>query len=1025
MKLYSTFPNPPALFPGHTNDKAVCVREGGELTIKIPPSLQGTRESGKGVRGLGKNLYFPTFAISYLLFLALSILSPGISWSQSSTPAQIEFFEKKIRPILVDQCFTCHSGKTAMSNLLLDSRSALLKGGARGTSIISGSPEKSLLISAVQYTHPPLQMPPSGKLSAEQIAALTEWVKMGAPWPDGKSGAPATPVKKPFNLKERAKHWSFQPIKPQIVPTVKNASWPRNAVDKFILAKLESDKLTPAKPADRRTLIRRVTYDLTGLPPTPDEVDAFLQDRSATAYEKVVDRLLASPHYGERWGRHWLDLMRYAETNGHEFDYEKMNAYQYRDYVIRAFNADIPYDQFVKEHIAGDMLPHPRLNPTHLTNESILGSGFWFLGEGTHSPVDLLEDQAGHIDNQIDVFSKTFLGLSVGCARCHDHKFDPITTRDYYALSGFMKSSRANIINLTPPEQIMPGLHGLVQVGSEVRADIGKVQTGISFGLRSYLLPGQEIYTEFSGDDWKNWNLTGEAFGWSPFGSDAVKQIGSNFHVQNLSHHRTVDSGYLSDRLTGVLRSPTFTIKKPFILYHMGGYDTQIRLIVDGFQLIQEPIYGALAIGVNSPDKMQWYSENVSKWVGHRAYIEFVDRGNGRLISDAIVFSDGKASPTAMDSFESSRQTVDDNNFEAETKARIATLLKRRLEIEATIPTPNWAMAIADGTGENDHIHIRGSFKQLGDVAPRSFLEVFGGGAEYGKDGGSGRMELADRLIAPSNTLIARVMVNRIWQHHFGEGIVRSPDDFGIMGQPPSHPELLDWLAAEFKKQGWSIKKMHRLMLLSNTYKMSSRTNEKADLADPTNRLLNHFPVRRLEAEAIRDAVLAVSGRLDKKLYGPSVMPALTTFMVGRGRPNKSGPLDGDGRRSIYMGIRRNFMPPMFMAFDYPVPFTTIGRRTVSNVPAQALTMMNNPFVLEQAEVWSKRILSVPNQIPEQRIIGMYETAFSRPPDDRELRATRAFLKEQDDHYGAVDDPRSWRDLCHVLFNLKEFIFLN
>ncbi len=997
--LIRNSPNSPACLYSSTNEQAVCARDGGASKVCFRPS--------------------------FTLMLALFILSSVISMSQAQNPAQSEFFEKKIRPILADKCYTCHSGKTAMSNLLLDSRSALLKGGARGAGFIAGQPEKSLIIAAVQYTHPPLQMPPSGKLSSEEIAVLTEWVKMGAPWLDSDKAAPSAPQKKAFNIKERAKHWSFQPVKPQAVPVVKNSAWAKNPIDKFILAKLETNSLIPSKPADRRTLIRRVTYDLIGLPPTPAEVDNFLQDRSPNAYAKVVDRLLASPHYGERWGRHWLDLMRYAETNGHEFDYEKMNAYQYRDYVIRAFNTDVPYDQLVKEHIAGDLLLKPRLNPTYLSNESILGTGFWFLGEGTHSPVDLMEDQAGHIDNQIDVFSKTFLGLSVGCARCHDHKFDPISTRDYYALSGFMKSSRADITNLTPPEQIMPAIHLLEHVSPQVSMAISNIHSELSDRYSYSLLPGQERYAEFSDDDWKVWKTTGEAFGHSSLGSDAVKQIGSDFQIRHLSNNKTVDSGILSDRLTGVLRSPTFTIKKPFIYYHLAGYDTQVRLIVDGFQLIQEPIYGGLTIGVHSPDKMEWYSENVSKWVGHRAYIEFVDRGNGRLISDAVVFSDTRTPPQDIESLQSTTKSIAYSEFSPENKARLAKLLKQRSEIEATLPDPKWAMAIADGTGENDHVHVRGSFKQLGEIAPRSFLQVFGGGNEFGQEGGSGRMELANRLIAPSNTLLARVMVNRIWQHHFGEGIVRSPDDFGIMGQPPSHPELLDWLAAEFKNQGWSIKKMHRLMLRSSSYQMSSKPTDKAELADPTNRLLQHYPVRRLEAEAIRDAVLAVSGRLDKKLYGPSVMPALTTFMVGRGRPEKSGPLDGDGRRSIYMSIRRNFMIPMFMAFDYPVPFTTIGRRTVSNVPAQALTMMNNPFVLEQADVWSKRVLAVPSQIPEQRIIGMYETAFSRPPNDKELTATRAFLKQQDSEYGASDDPRSWRDLCHVLFNLKEFIFLN
>jgi len=383
-------------------------------------------------------------------------------------PSAVEFFEKRIRPLLSENCFGCHSGssKPIQAGLRLDSRAAMLRGGGRGTALTPGAPETSLLIKALRASGAP-QMPPKGRMPEESIALLERWVRQGAIWP-GSAAAPANPTKKPaFNLKQRAAaHWSWKPVRMPSVPSPRDPKWVRNPIDAFILSKLESRGLRPAPPADKRALIRRVTFDLIGLPPTPAEVEAFLADKSPDAYERVVDRLLASPHYGERWARHWLDLVRYAETYGHEGDYEKPNAYQYRDYVIRALNADVPYNQFVKEHIAGDLIAKPRRDSRLGFNESILGTGFWWLGEGTHSPVDLLQDEADRIDNQIDVFGKAFLGLGLGCARCHDHKFDAISTKDYYALAGFLRSSRYQQTALANPDAMKPAVDALESIAA-------------------------------------------------------------------------------------------------------------------------------------------------------------------------------------------------------------------------------------------------------------------------------------------------------------------------------------------------------------------------------------------------------------------------------------------------------------------------------------------------------------------------------------------------------------------------------
>jgi hypothetical protein len=1238
--------------------------------------------------------------------------------AEQFTPEGVEFFEKKIRPILAESCLGCHNSKLSapMGGLRLDTRALALKGGDRGATLVAGHPEKSLLIHAVEYSDRTLQMPPKGKLPAEQIAALAEWIKMGAPWPGG-AQAPAAPQAQAFNLKARRDgHWSFQPLKRPPLPVVKNKAWVQSPIDAFILAKLEAKGLTPAPPADRRTLLRRVTYDLIGLPPTPAEIEAFVNDHSANAYEKVVDRLLASPQYGERWARHWLDLVRFAETDGHEFDFEKPNAWAYRDYVIRALNADVPYDQFVREHLAGDLLPKPRRNPKDGSNESIIATGFWFLGEGKHSPVDLLEDETERVDNQIDVLSKTFLGLSVGCARCHDHKFDPISTKDYYALTGILKSSRYELADLNDPaptRQVVAELEKLqsrlspltvaavsragsaqpdawrkyllaaravlnpgtavaqvsAQAGDVVFEDFegssyeGWTSTGNAFGERPNRKPlpeyqgdvnamgggfinthsalrgssrdvgdgltgtltsrpfaierpyirfligggghegktclnlkvdgkvartitgkndnrmdwaqfdvrdlrgkqaqlevvdavtgswgnvgidqitftngptgearlvetvaqreglspvvlqgwvrhlreraakdladplhplavlasvsadrfpsaraellqklkatagareGERVYTDFNRGSYGDWTTTGEAFGEGPTREPAVRLDGKTRQVVAISPSGVADSGRLSDRLQGVLRSPDFKIEKPNILYRMAGRSAQVNLIIDNFQRIRAPIYGGLTLQLKGNDRPEWYVQDVGQWVGHTAYIEFVDRGDGYLAVDQVRFSDQGApvetanplvtgmledpAVTSLDALVTAYGTLFSQmsgdpagdrdrvallgwlaranlsaGSEAPATPEVTTLLDEREKLEARLLRPLRVMAAIDGTGHDDRVHIRGRHQTLGDVVPRRFLEAVSGPAQPPVKEGSGRRELAERMLSSADGLLPRVMVNRVWLHHFGEGLVRTPDDFGLRGEKPTHPELLEYLASTFTN-GWSLKQLHRTLLLSSTYQMSSHPEAKAEAADPQNKLLHRMPVRRLEGEAIRDAILALSGKLDPKMYGPGVLPYLTPFMVGRGRPGTSGPIDGDGRRSIYLNVRRNFLTPMFLAFDFPIPFTTIGRRSVSTVPAQALTLMNNPFVVQQAGYWGRKTLALPHLTPRQRIVRMYLEAYSRTPTEAEANAALVFLSEQDKTYGTPNDPRSWGDLAHVLINVKEFIFLN
>jgi len=894
---------------------------------------------------------------------------------RAGEPVDNDYFERKVRPILVTHCVACHGEQKQKGELRLDSRAGFAAGGQSGALVKPGSPDDSLFVRVIRYDGD-IRMPQKGKLPDADVATLTEWVKGGAPWPEDPPAA-----KKPgesFDLQARARaHWSFHPITrpaPPETPDTKHQI--RNEIDRFLLARLIEKGLTFAPEADKRVLLRRVYFDLIGLPPTPEEIAQFLRDDSPEAFEKVVDRLLASPHYGERWGRHWLDLVRYAETQGHEFDYDIADAWRYRDYVVRAFNSDLPFNQFLIEHVAGDLLTNPRRNPGDGANESLTATGFWWLGEAKHSPVDSRAEYADRIDNQIDVFGKAVLGLTVACARCHDHKFDAISTKDYYSLFSVLSSSRFNRADIEDPIATVKLLDELKRFREEPPKPSAIPESDWRAKATAF---------ETFGGGWRSrWDACGLAF---------RPEAGAGFP----------HSGREVRKLEGSLRSPTFTIDKRYLAIRVAGRDGQARVILNGLQLIKEPIYGGLAKPVHHGEELRWIGFDLAMWKGQPAYLELLDDGPGYIAIREAWFADAPP-PT-------------------EPVERV--LLPESIpDVESKIPTPRRAPSIRDGTGIDERVFLRGNPKILGIEAPRGFLEAFG--KPRFASTGSGRLELAQRLTDPANPLVARVIVNRLWKHHFGDGIVRSPDDFGLQGLPPTHPELLDWLASEFV-QTWSLKRVHRLMVLSAAYRQSSRATPeqaaRAVTADPQNRLLYRQNVRRLEAEAIRDAMLVVSGRLDRTVGGPSVLPHLSDNQEGRGRP-ASGPLDGNGRRSLYLAVRRNFLNPMFTAFDYPTPFTTIGKRTVSNVPAQALVMLNNPFVLQQAERWAKQLLSAVDQSPEERIGRMYQTAFGRAPSKDELAAAVEFVGDLAKEYGRPDDPRTWAALAHVLFNAKEFIFV-
>ncbi len=1278
-------------------------------------------------------------------------------------PVDEEYYERRVRPLLAERCVRCHGEAKQKSRLRVDSIDALLAGGERGPALAPHDAEGSRLVQVVRYGDE-LQMPPRGKLAPDEIETIERWVAAGAPGPRGVGELAAKPQ---FDLQQRRReHWAFAPIQDPPVPA-SSTGWVRDPVDAFVERALQRAELAPAAPADRATLLRRAWFDVVGLPPPVEALERFLADQSAHAWRAAVDELLAMPQFGERWARHWLDLMRYGESRGHEFDYILPNAYQYRDYVVRALNDDVGYDQFLVEHVAGDLLDEPRLNPETGANESVLATGFWYLGEEVHSPVDPRADEADRIDNKIDVFSKAFLGLTVACARCHDHKFDAISTRDYYALSGYLLSSsyrqvrfesmphngsvaaelealerehRGDVMaavaaamrnptrdaadyllaagavsvpgpgaggsvsadrgvpvgnapplafdvvfedfeqplrergwhvegtafgeGATPIQELAPHVrgvkargegvahgHGAVPVGSSAERDrhVGRLLSPAFRIDRDYvhllvgggehpglacvnvLVDGAPVATVTGHNatrmrparlDLRTWRgrearieivdraifgwghisvdqivfadesrataldatlALADGVAWSAAASEVAAQrgldprrlaawVGALWQAERDPAHplrawvadavgprpasaqpsrsaragtRTVvdygalprghwlQDGYTfgpgpkragdprwstdpaaplrgivavaaaeqdpawqglrlapnADRPPGewhwvqsgrMLRTPTFVIDGDKLAYRVRGAG-HAAVIVDGHRMFAGPLHVELLRDWPDAAGYRWVEHDVAAYRGHRAYVEFSpssDESSHALFIAEVVCGDGAPAERVEDNLWSPALLAG-NPSRAELARRYAERWREAVEAlgrdrladagEAVVGMAAWmcgaeglfapdapsrqalvarsrefcarraalidsiqreshtAIAVLDGTGIDEHVLIRGDAGSPGELVPRRSLEAFGGAAAVPRETGSGRLELARSLVEPKNPLVARVAVNRVWHHLFGRGLVPSVDNFGVLGVECSHPELLDHLAQRFVRDGWSIRRLLRRLLLSSTYRMASTANADAERVDPTNRLLHRANVRRLSAEAIRDAMLAVSGSLSDEMGGKSVPLHLTPFMDGRGRP-ESGPLDGEGRRSLYLAVRRNFLSPMFLAFDFPIPFTARGRRDVTNVPAQALTLMNSPLVTELAARWAARAEAAPVD-EAARIRMLYRQALSRAPTQRESAAARRFLAQQRAARAAADPdgdaPSSpWPDLCHVLFNLKDFIYV-
>ena len=813
----------------------------------------------------------------------------------------------------------------------------------------------------------------------------------------------------------RREHWAWQPLRA--------ARPPRDGhpVDAFIAAELDAAGLDAAGAAAPHIQLRRLWFDLVGLPPSAAAVERFLADPSEAAWRREVEDLLASPHFGERWGRHWLDLMRYCETLGHEFDYELPNAWRYRDYVIRALNDDVPYDQFVREHIAGDLMEPPR-RAADGSNESVQATASWWFPEQTHSPVDAMQHQADRIDNQIDVFGKAFLGMTIACARCHDHKFDAIPTRDYYSLFGFVQSSR---YVQAPIQPVPPASDGYQRALELQRALAETFDEPAARAERGYELRGEDVSIADAARPREGWYRTGDAYGDAPWRGPFCPDPGAEKpRLVSLPGSFWL-SAAAGPRREGTIATASFPLEHRYVHVRAAGDHSRLKLIVDGLHVVRDPIYGSLHRNVDRPDA-HWVTFDIEMWRGRTAFLQAIDQrepdlgdprhNRGRypdntwLAVQAVLNSPHRQPPETAPA-----PAVVEVERAAASPPLIAAL-KQLGDAAAALPVSPTVPAMADGSGIDSYVYLRGSHAAVGEAAPRSFLSALPANMARAPAASSGRLQLAEAVLAPENPLPARVLVNRVWHHLFGRGIVKSVDNFGALGDAPTHPDLLDWLAADFREHQWSLKHVIRRIVHSATYRQSSRPRPAEDEADPTNALVHRQNVRPLEAETLRDALLAISGSLDPQLFGRSIEQPREAITHARGKPGHHDPLDGRGRRSVYLAVRRNFMNEMMLAFDQPTPFATVGRRNTSNVPAQALALANAPLVHELCERFTARVLAHSDD-PTQRLQRAYQLAFGRAPRPAELTRLRAFVAAPE------DERQAWFDALHALVNTTEFRF--
>jgi mono/diheme cytochrome c family protein len=955
----------------------------------------------------------------------------------------VELFEKKIRPLLVEHCYKCHSAQSEKlkGGLLLDNKEGILKGGeSEKPAVVPGDADKSLLIEAVRYQNEELKMPPpkEGKLSDSQIADLVAWVRMGAPYPQSPASVVSAAAEKPaYNYAAARKWWAFQPRRRPSPPAVHNRDRIKSPIDAFVLVRLEEKDLSPAPLADKQTLIRRATFDLIGLPPTPEEVEAFVADNSSEAFAKVIDRLLASPHYGERWGRHWLDVVRYTDSfdaRGIGGEADVPEAYRYRDWVVSAFNRDLPYDQFIVHQIAGDILA---VHGGCFDSDKLVATGVMAIGEWGTGDADKEKMLTDIVDDQVDLTGRAFLGLTLACARCHDHKFDPISTEDYYSLAGIYFSSHI----LPKPGAKTAGSPVLriplasvdelarrnekearaAALDKEINATVGAVLlTKPTRGAHSKpaltalnLSDGPDLPSAVanSGDSPLEFiTITlpphsvavhpspdrGVAVAWqSPLDgtvevrgrvADADDKCGNGIEWTLYHGQKTVASGKIDNGGRQDIARVEVKIVRGDLL--------QMAIAAKGSDHGCDTTVVELEVRERDGEGRAWsLSSDVASDLATRAN------------SGAWYFHAFQGTPP---------QTLFAKELSVEEKE---SLQKKKVELaalreELARPVPVAHCLQEGGVPESAHagihdvqVHLRGRYDRLGKLVRRGFPRVLAGEDQPAITEGSGRLELAKWIASPDNPLTARVMVNRIWQHHFGEGIVRTPNNFGKLGEPPTHPELLDYLARQFVQSGWSIKAMHRLIMLSAVYQQSSVPSPETLRADPDNRLLGRINRRRLEAEPLRDSLLSVAGNLDYAMRGPAIRDL------------------NNNRRTLYLMTIRSDRSNYRMLFDAADPVGIVEKRIDSTVAPQALFLLNHPFALMQTESLARRLQREAPADDNGRINWLYKLVYGRPPTPQELEMELRGLRAASE--SGTSSAGAWEQLCQVLICANEFVYVD
>ena len=947
---------------------------------------------------------------------ATLLLAPG--WLLAQSPDPIDF-ARQIQPILAKRCYACHGPETAEGGLRLNQQELAFKKLESGKqAVVPNDPAQSELIRRILSQDEGEQMPPEGpRLTESQIELIQKWIDQGAPWKE---------------------HWAF--IAPVAVtpPQVKNSTWITNPIDAFILKKLENAGLTPAAPADKTALLRRVTYDLIGLPPTPEEVREFQADQSPEAYEKVVDRLLKSDRYGEQWARYWLDLVRYADTNSFERDGVKPNAWRYRDYVIRSFNADKPYDQFVREQLAGDELPE-------LTSDGIIATGYYRLGQWDDEPADRLLALYEGFDDIISTTSQAFLGLTVNCARCHDHKIDPITQADYYSMLAFFQG-------ITPNGNPNPNVERAIFESEErriahenaVREHQRKLNTAqgrisaIEIILRDRLSKQDqdldrpdmdELEYRFYRDTWE------KLPNFDVLKPETVAKLERPFFDISPAT-REFSFGFV---FTGTLKVPADGEYTFFV-----DSDDGSRLSIDGQQVIlYDGIHGTgkpqvakvqlkqgrIPIRVDYFQGPSGAKELIVKWSGPG----FEQRYLSAMTEEGVKLADRRGKRRDFVTLMKSRGAalLGEERYKEyqELTSEIESLKKEN-------PAADYALCVTETGAQPADTFIlkRGNPQSQGEKVVPAFLSPLGGGnaeippAPAGAKSSGRRLVLANWIVSPQNRLTSRVMANRIWQHHFGRGIVRSANNFGLLGDSPTHPELLDWLAATFVQNGWKLKPLHKLIVLSSAYRMSSAPDSAALAKDPLNNLFWRFDMRRLSAEEVRDSVLAVDGKLNKSMYGPGVFPEISDEVkAGQSVPGsgwgKSSP-EEQARRSIYVHIKRSLILPILSDFDFAETDSSCAARFVTTQPTQALAMLNGKFLNDQAREFAGRLKKEAGDDTSRQVALAYRLALCREPDQPLIARGLKLIDAMQTRHGLSAD-QALDQFCLLVLNLNEFMYLD